>query len=1145
MDCKQEEMLNKQQLIADSLVSKMLGAQSEGEIEMVEKNYDDEQQCKMRYFHSNGVGNTVKKMRKMRNSIHSSNTLTAVCQQLRRRNFPSAICETIATKSITNNESHSSTNPSTAVRHRKGHAATQRAPMFGFRRPPRVAGKWPASSANGSTSLRALGLLVAVCLAAGHLLIVAQAADSQAQSQSESQFQAGPEGAPTLARPQAASNERRSDEAEQSQSSGGKPAGEEASKSSEQSSIVASLSSAVASAAAAAAVAAAQTHAGLATSDARSLLGSSGTAANSQQHHAGHPHRSPGLHLAIKLADSIPEVPYNILHNMKKLDHAAPFYNVPAKLAGKESPSSSASASASSSAASSMGSLLGSALLSVASGGAHQHHHNRLGGVAAEQIGQLFRSPLWKRLAEGYDGFASEFRSLFKPAGGAHHHNHQHQTKYHAHGLVQPAKGPVSSTSKLLRDISVPALLMLLASSLSSGGADWRPVRTRRKSQPLLAAPQLSLSSSSSSSSDSDSLASAASSLFAHQAPPPPSMLEQPFRPSAAPNGGPLGLDLGGQQQPAAAARQEHMEAVNYLAAGAPFGAQPAISWNRPPAAAASPSEQQQQQAHERMQEQQASSLGHSSFGNQLLFGGNAEPASAAASLLAGNSLAQLQQQQQQQQQQSPMQLMQQSFQQQQANAFPLPIGMASKRLGEHHQFGQPQHLLAAEPGEQAPPETTFEKRSDDSAAPKAKQTTGNSLSRLLHLESPKGVPSSGQAVGSGTGPGSWAAMSTPLATRIAKSPLALIAANGDSLQKRASDSQQTSGNFLAKQLELARRLLLNSLPAMQEAHLHFGDATGELAHTRRQQQGLARSGQTVAAEQRDLTKLLPESWREVVKRTMSTVQQQANTQWKAVEGQLATWVQEKLKSAANQASPGPLASAASPASSSSSSSGTGTASSPTNASLPKMSNIIASVSSTALNILGLNGGNKQAAANVQTAGASAQQTDRSSPAAPADQQPAASGPSAAASSSTSSRGKPLTDSKLATSRPAPSNAAAVSKPTRTLVAGVASMLAQSIGSNSRSPSSSSQSHSSPSYTIISSNENTKPDEGPHQSVASHYPTMNKADQETRTGASGPQAGGPESSQLPKVDQSSSGQSSSGASTTTTTAQPSRPLDAK
>lgn len=187
-----------------------------------------------------------------------------------------------------------------------------------------------------------------------------------------------------------------------------------------QKSMMASLSSAVAQAAAKAAVEAAKQ--GLSGGDARSLL-TSGQRRNPAQ--GQHPQRSPGLNLALKLADTIPEVPYNILHNMKKIDHAAPFYNVPNRMSGATKESSSHN-------------YLASAL--SASGG--------LGG-AADQISALLKSPLWKRIADGYGEFTSEFRSLFRAP-------------------ATPMKGSSGTASRLLRDLSVPALLMLFASTMPS-----------------------------------------------------------------------------------------------------------------------------------------------------------------------------------------------------------------------------------------------------------------------------------------------------------------------------------------------------------------------------------------------------------------------------------------------------------------------------------------------------------------------------------------------------------------------------------------------------------------------------------------------------------------------------------------------------
>lgn len=114
-----------------------------------------------------------------------------------------------------------------------------------------------------------------------------------------------------------------------------------------------------------------------------------------------------------------------------------------------------------------------------------------------------------------------------------------------------------------------------------------------------------------------------------------------------------------------------------------------------------------------------------------------------------------------------------------------------------------------------------------------------------------------------------------------------------------------------------------------QHTHSMLSDKT----LSRRQQQ----AGNSL--EQRDLSLLLPQSWKEVVKRTVNNVKQEASTQWRSIEGQLTNWVQDKLKTF-------PVPSASS--SSSSSSSGS---SSPAAA---PVANIIASVSSTAMNILGL-----------------------------------------------------------------------------------------------------------------------------------------------------------------------------------------------
>lgn len=259
-------------------------------------------------------------------------------------------------------------------------------------------------------------------------------------------------------------------------------------------SIVASLSSAVASAAAAAAVAAAQSgfaaHNGI--GDARSSASASGRAqhaAASQQahhHHQSRSNTSPQIALKI-MTDSIPEVPYHILHNMKKIDHAAPFYNSPHKMigVGKElgvaAPLAAVGASGSSSAASN---LLMAALTSAANALASSSgistgaasssllsSSKPFNSYLREQIKDaLIKSPFAKRLVDASGDFASEFRSFFNKATAAASSSssvHHTPTKHSAAGAAATS----GATGRLLRDISVPALLMLLASSaMSSSG---------------------------------------------------------------------------------------------------------------------------------------------------------------------------------------------------------------------------------------------------------------------------------------------------------------------------------------------------------------------------------------------------------------------------------------------------------------------------------------------------------------------------------------------------------------------------------------------------------------------------------------------------------------------------------------------------
>lgn len=170
---------------------------------------------------------------------------------------------------------------------------------------------------------------------------------------------------------------------------------------------------------------------------------------------------SPLNHLAMKLADAIPEVPYNILHNMKKLDHAAPFYGSGALYAGPAYNVVNKIAAAASGGSKKDGgsSLIGTgSSLPIRSSSLGPAAMNLLSSAisaasGSEQFSSLFRSPFWKRLADGYGDFASEFRSFFKPpikqSGGS-----------------TSASGSPLKASKLIRDISVPALLMLVASAM-------------------------------------------------------------------------------------------------------------------------------------------------------------------------------------------------------------------------------------------------------------------------------------------------------------------------------------------------------------------------------------------------------------------------------------------------------------------------------------------------------------------------------------------------------------------------------------------------------------------------------------------------------------------------------------------------------
>lgn len=211
-------------------------------------------------------------------------------------------------------------------------------------------------------------------------------------------------------------------------------------------SIVASLSSSVASAAAAAVAAAAH----------NALMGGDSRKADNS-HHA-HSHPNPVSARQLKMSESMsPEVPYNILHNMKKLDHAAPFYNAPGQqrvFVGKAAETAS--------------NLIQAASGHKASGGSGPTQVQPAVFTGLQQLGSLFRSPILRRLAEGAGEFASEFRSFFRPL--TNNALLPHKSPAAATG-VSTASGSATgasslTTTRLLRDISVPALLMLLVSAM-------------------------------------------------------------------------------------------------------------------------------------------------------------------------------------------------------------------------------------------------------------------------------------------------------------------------------------------------------------------------------------------------------------------------------------------------------------------------------------------------------------------------------------------------------------------------------------------------------------------------------------------------------------------------------------------------------
>lgn len=226
---------------------------------------------------------------------------------------------------------------------------------------------------------------------------------------------------------------------------------------------------------------------------------------------------------------------------------------------------------------------------------------------------------------------------------------------------------------------------------------------------------------------------------------------------------------------------------------------------------------------------------------------------------------------------------------------------------------------------------------------------------------------------------------------------------------------------------KLQRALLLSTLTrAIQGLSPNQADGSGSWSGQDQVRQVGAISRQGV--EQRDLTQLLPNSWREAVKRTMSSVQQQASNQWRSIEGQLTGWVQEKLKAL-------PVPASLAPGAIQSNNSATGSAAP------AQVTNLIATVGSTAMNMLGLgaksqtgSGASNQASSSEPAAANSSQTSaqQRNKVEAPAKGAPTAKGPLATMAESIVSTlaGKlaPANDqAKLQTSPSAESTAQAAS----------------------------------------------------------------------------------------------------------------------
>lgn len=746
--------------------------------------------------------------------------------------------------------------------------------------------------------------------------------------------------------------------------------GSESKSSHQQTSVVASLSSAVASAAAAAAVAAAQNS--LSGGDGRSLLSASTNAARQHQQHQA---RSPGLNLALKIADSIPEVPYNILHNMKKIDHAAPFYNVAmnnkmSAIGAKESGHN----------------LLANALSSATSS-----------GFGSEQLSSLFKSPLWKRIADGYGEFTSEFRTLFR--------------------APTPMKGPISPTSKLIRDISVPALLMLVASAIPS---DWSPIKMRRKSLfPSVTTPASNILSS-----PVDPMNAAASIIdMPNFSFPPPQMLKQ-----AQPNN----LLQNFMASPQARSMGQSYDQMLIESPSPKLRSQA-----RAPSSLASQSFSSS--AENNLQLLPTASEDSASWLQSQLLSGQSQASSTAAAASPSSSVTYNAQQPQTQ-----------------------SVQQATRRLGEFINGAERQNSVkhyhqeeSTKPVQQSS-QTGGDSESYGSLTSNWLSGQNKLMNKITNANSGNLLPATpsnpNRMINLING------LIQPMEARqdqlSDKNKYSLIYSEND-LEPKIPPASPLTKPFLLSAMSHALTSMFNTPSAASESgsnhnnqvHGLNGDRTINLQREisssslspSRKQPAIATSGQ-VLSEQRDLSQFLPQSWKEIAKRTIGNVQQQATTQWKSIEGQLTNWVQDKLKTlpmAASQTSP------VSPTSG-----GQGAK--------PSLPNIIASVGSTAMNILGL--GNKSSHSTPSVAAPSSA--------------PSAGSESSVTNASANTDDSQKSKSDLTGNKSTASNGTSA----KSALAGVANMIVNTF-TNRQNPSTTQPKSSSPSEPI----------------VASQYPTLTGA----------------------------------------------------